>query len=351
MYFSFILTLFTFFMLNSSDLLPQDPSQGKVVIKNRILAKVRDKSISVMDVVKQMDLIFKRSFPQYQTIPQARYEFYSSSWKQILDELVDKELVLFDSEDAKIEISSGEIRQKLETQFGPNVVSTLNTLGIGFDEALQLTKQDLMMKRTIEARVQLKAFQKANTGALKNYYQTHIDDFTQKAYLEYKVLSFRGFQKAKVEEAAKLLHKKLTKNEISFENGSLEEYLERQKSKDSSVKFLLSELYETPVEELSEKYAKALKTIPEGGYTAALEQDNRSKREHLYRLFYLKKIHKESVTPFKKAEARIRNILVEQASQEYTKEYVERLRKQAKLGPNGLFQPLPENFEPFSFVS
>ena len=86
--------------VNDSILFDKDNSPH-LAVNNRILAKVNDKAISVVDVMKKMDVLFYREFPQYTSSMQARYQFYKANWKHVLEELVSKELVMADAEENK----------------------------------------------------------------------------------------------------------------------------------------------------------------------------------------------------------------------------------------------------------
>src|ERR1700730_13068687 len=76
---------------------PED--NARIVVNNRILAKVNGKEISVFDVMKKMDMLFYRQFPEYTSSMQARFQFYQVSWKRVLQDLIDKELIMADAEE------------------------------------------------------------------------------------------------------------------------------------------------------------------------------------------------------------------------------------------------------------
>ncbi len=95
-----------------------------IAIQNSILIKVNDTTISIMDVKKKMDFLFHQHYPQLSNSDEARIQFYESSWRKVLLEMVDQELILADATDKDIQLSDGEIREEMETRFYPNVTQT-----------------------------------------------------------------------------------------------------------------------------------------------------------------------------------------------------------------------------------
>src|SRR5262245_8170025 len=121
-----VLTLINMPLFAVSDALRLGPHENiQIIINNRILAKVNGKAISAFDVMKKMDMLFYRQYPEYTAIPQARLQFYQVSWKRVLQELIDKELILADAEESKLQVSAGDIRQEMELLLGPNIHSSL----------------------------------------------------------------------------------------------------------------------------------------------------------------------------------------------------------------------------------
>src|ERR1700733_15248143 len=95
---SLILVSFLLFLIqplqavNESLLLSSQEPQ--IVVNNRIIAKINGKPISVMDLMKKMDILFYRQYPQYASLVMARYQFYQANWSYVLSEMIDKELIL-----------------------------------------------------------------------------------------------------------------------------------------------------------------------------------------------------------------------------------------------------------------
>ncbi len=117
---------FLFSLLFCTCLLANNPD-GEIIVNNRILAKVQGKSISVLDVMKKMDLFISDHYPEILNAPAGKFQFYQAQWKPVLDQLIDTQLMMADAENRehKITVSDGELREEVMLRFGPNVMGTL----------------------------------------------------------------------------------------------------------------------------------------------------------------------------------------------------------------------------------
>ena len=115
------------------------------------------KAISVMDVVRKMDLLFYRQYPDLASSAMARYQFYTSGWRSVLGAVIDDYLIVADAEEKEITVNDGEVREELEKMFGPDVVLNLDQLGMTLEEAFDLLKTELTVQRMTAIMVRSKA--------------------------------------------------------------------------------------------------------------------------------------------------------------------------------------------------
>lgn len=114
-------------------------TEQEVFVNNRILAKVNGKAISVIDVMKKMDMLFYRQFPEYTyLLHQHAFNFIMSIGNMFSDDLIDKEVILADAEEHKMPLTNGSIRQEMELLFGPNIIANLDKIGMSYDEAYKI---------------------------------------------------------------------------------------------------------------------------------------------------------------------------------------------------------------------
>lgn len=123
--------------------------KDSIIVDNRILAKVRDQVITVQDIVKKLDMIFYRQFPEYRSSAEARLQFYKTHWRSVVQDSVNRQLALLYAEEKKFEVSRGDTREELEELFGPNVMLNLYNAGLNLYDVEEMLKADIMMRRII----------------------------------------------------------------------------------------------------------------------------------------------------------------------------------------------------------
>ena len=110
----------TLCLLVSSSLFAQftmtgQPNAQKIAVQNSILAKVNGTTISMIDVKKKMDLIFHQHYAHLADSTQAKFQFYETSWRRVLSEMIDNELILADAADKEVKLTDGELREEIES--------------------------------------------------------------------------------------------------------------------------------------------------------------------------------------------------------------------------------------------
>ncbi len=314
-------------------------------VNNRILAKIYGKAISVVDVQKKMDIVFYKRFPEYANSPTLRSQFYQINWRPMLNELIDKELILADAKENKVEISKGDVRQEIETIFGPNIMAGLHEVGIPFEEARDMLEGDLMIRRMMMMRVNMKAHRKVSPAEVRKAYQEYI--LTHKVPTEwtYQVISVRHPDPAKGLSTASLLktllsEAKITPEELAKSYHSLE-------SVDADTKVAFSEEFVHTEENASDAYKQILTNLTHNSYSEPIAQQSRAKNETVHRIFFLKALKEGGTVPFNDVEMELHNQLMGVAIGQETEAYLARLRKQAGLDRDKVAELIPPDFEPF----
>ncbi len=338
-----LLILFFFTPLNAApknSFLMKQPTH--IFVNNRILAKVNGKPISVIDLMKKMDLVFYRQFPQYASSVEARFQFYQANWKHILEELVDKELVMADAEENKLPLSQGDIRQEMESIFGPNIIANLDKAGLSYAEASQLIKEDLTLRRMMSARVHAKAVRTITPLMVRAQYEEWAKQNTKPDIWTYQVISFRGADAAKSEEAAKAAYKALAEENIGLTD--LQKRLESLSAIGAQTSFNISSEFEHAPKDVSDSYRESLALLQPGTFSKPISQLSRNGDGQVFRIFYLKSNVQGGAKPFNDVESKLRDQLVEQAVSKESDAYMARLRKHFDTQ---LSNTLPEGFQPF----
>jgi len=313
-------------------------------INNRILAKVNGQVISVVDVMKKMDMLFYRQFPQYTSSTEARFQFYQLNWKKVLQELVDKHWIMSDAESTKMTVSNGDVRQEMENLFGPNIIVNLDKVGLTFDEAWQMVHDDILIRRMIFHRVTSKAIKKISPKDVREAYIVFSKDNIRPGEWHYTVISIRSEDPAQAEEVSKLAHTLLTEGSVPLTE--LNARLTEKDSLGKEVKLNVSEDFNLTDKEISPAYKDILAQLENGTYSAPVAQKSRDK-SIVYRIFYLKDKTETGPIPFTEVENQLKDHLIDEAIAKETKAYLDKLKYQFNTEDSHHTETEPENFQPF----
>lgn len=344
-----LLTLSTI-LLSTSLFAAVVDSGPQIEVNNRVLAKINGNPISVIDLMKKMDFIFYREFPQYADVAEARFQFFSTNWKNVLNEMIDAELIIASAKDVKLKITDGEVRQEIEKIFGPNVVGNIDKLGMTYQEVFKLVQNDLTIKSMSYAMAQVPALNKVGPKEIRQAYDLYVKEHPVEESWEYCVISIKAPNQLKGKALAELSYKLLTENNVppsDLHNALKEHHLITE---DASIS--VSEDFLRKKSELSEAHKEALLKLEEGAYSQPLFQVSRvNNKQALYRIFFIKKHTTEGFIPFADVEGQLKNELLDRAMVEETERYRKKLRTRFCIDDNYLKMMLPDGFEPFHLTA
>lgn len=322
-------------------------NKPKIFVNNRILAKVNGKVISTLDLMKKLDLSFFREYPQYAESVTARYQYYQMAWKSALDEMIDKELVLADAKESKIEVSSGDVRQEMESSFGPNIIANLDKIGMSFDEATKIITEEIIMRRMISGRVHSKALRQVTPIKIKTAYEDFSQDannFRSTQWI-YKVLTIKDPSLQKSEEISKNAYT-LLKEGVPL--SQIPEELKTRKYLTRKSVVSVSNSIESNEQELSENYKRVLSPLDNGMYSEPFPVRSRTSRATVYRILFAEKKTPGGLPSYQEMENILKNRLLDNTVDQETNEYLEKLRKHYHILRSDIDALLPANYEPFT---
>ncbi len=326
-------------------MLPVPEDHREIIVNNRILAKINGKVITVIDVMKKLDIIFYRQFPQYAPSAQARHQFYTINWKSQLDEMIDSELIMADAKECKIEITRGEVRAEIEDQFGPRIMANLDKVGVSFDEAWEITKTELTIKRMMALRVQFKAQQKVSPSLVRSTYEKYKESNRRPTEWAYQVINIRHPEQEKGEASAKHLHNLLQENSIALTD--LAQKTKTIEGLDSDTHVTVSDELKHNEKEISLAYKEILDPLSAGTYSEPIAQESRANRGTVHRIFFLRERIEGSDVPFEEVQAELKARLIAMSIQKDTEKYISGLRQRFGIREEQLKSMMPEGFEPF----
>lgn len=312
----------------------------KMIVNNRVLAKVNGKPITLVDTMKKMDILFYRDYPQYTSSIKARFQFYQANWKSILSDLIDKELIIGDAEENKLPLNNGDVRQEMEDLFGPNIIGNLDRAGLTFDEAFKIVQGDIKLKRMVYVRVNNPAMRKVSPKSVRAAYEKFAEENILPPKWEYQTVTIRADDPVKSANVANHVHQ-LLKEGVALNN--LVEKLKSARLLPEQVQVNLSEVYQQTDKEMSEANKKIITTLSVGEFTSPIAQKSRVNKSTVYRVFYLNNFNKGGAITFHEVENKLKEHLIGEEIQKEMEAYLSRLRKHFDVQEISL-----DGYEPFA---
>lgn len=318
----------------------------RVVVNNRILAKVNGKAISVFDIMKKMDMLFYRQFPEYTSSNQARFQFYMMNWKRVMQDLIDKELIMADADESKMKVSSGDVRQEMEHLFGPSIHASLDKAGISFEEAYKMIHSDIVLKRMLYLRANLKALKQVTPQVIRNAYEEYAKTNIEPAQWTYILISIRDKDPSKGAEAAHQAHKLLSIDQLSL--SKLKDKMTRLASVSSTTNVNVSDEVTHVENELSQVNKEILLKLDLGTFSEPIAQKSRQDGSTVFRILFLKEHIPSRVIPFDEVATKLKDTLLDEASSKETVLYLKKLHKHFDVQEN---LETDDDFKPFALIA
>lgn len=316
------------------------------MVNNRILLKINGKPITVVDVVKKMDLIFYRQFPHLLTSDQARYEFYMNNFRMVFSAFVNDMLVIADAEEKEVEVTEGDIREEMESIFGPDVVGNIDRLGLPYTEAWELIKKEILVQRMNQMMIRSKSQAEVQPKDLKNLYDEYVKAHPPEKEWHYHIVTVRGIDKETVQSTLDRTHTYLLARLVE-KNMALAQ-LSSMLQKEFGVEVSFSEEYIRKEHETSALHKKALQALVPMTLSPPIVQANNKEGGYIGRLFFLKEEKMHEPPSFTQLENDLHRELLQKAMARNGRSYSDKLRSRYGINDEYLAQMIPSDFTPFT---
>lgn len=345
--FLFIFLLFSTsaFALPEFSLMSQS-QEPQLVVNNRILAKINGKTISVIDVMKKMDVYLTHTFPESVHTPMNRYQFYVSNWRMVLEQMIDHELIIADSEEKEIKAADSEIREQMMTRFGPNIMVTLDKIGLTYEEARDMIATELAVQKMTWFRVNNKALQKVGPQDIKLAYKEYCEKNPPLETWKYQVLSLRADTEENAQKLAEKAYLLLQENDVG--ETPLSSVADALIALYSDVSITVSPDYDANNRDISASHASVLSTLTPSSYSKPVSQVSRVGGNTVFRIFLLKEHNITPTRPFEKVSDELYNILMQEAVALETGTYIQKIRNRYSFDASSIDAGAPADFEPFA---
>ncbi len=320
-------------------------AKKRVGVNNRVLASVNGNVISVIDVKKKMDMILFQFYPQYLEVPEARYEFYNSHWKEVLNDLIDRELMIADAEEKGFPISSGDVREELEEIFGPDVMINLDNAGLTLDEAWKMVKADITIRRMLFYQVRMRIAPQVTPNEIRKAYEEEVKVRTAQKECVWRCLTLKSSDTQAASSYAEKLRTMLAEEHVTLD--ALSEELEKRGMQEPQIQLLISQAFRQKQSELSNSLQDLLLNMQEGTYSKPQIQTSRSDPKPVVRIYYVQELKAEEIPSLEELEPRLREDITQSMTARKTAEYLDDLRRHFHLSKEEIERELPINFQPF----
>nr|HEV8051917.1 peptidyl-prolyl cis-trans isomerase [Parachlamydiaceae bacterium] len=261
-------------------------------------------------------------------------------------ELIDKELIVADAEESKLNVSAGDVRQEMETLFGPNIIDNLDKVGLSFEEAYQMVLADITIRRMMYFRVQSKALAQATPKRIREYYDQIAKNTIRDNEWIYRVITIRHKDPVKTAEMANTVQGLLKEDKVAFADlpAKLKD-LAPESPKTPTVS--VSEEFHTNEKELSDTFKKTLATLTPDSYSLPISQKSRADNSTVVRIFYLKEMTPGGAIPFTELAAKIKEALIEESMDKESKAYLTKLRQHFDTQESHIKELTDSDYQPF----
>lgn len=314
-------------------------AEPKIAVQNSILAQVNGKTISMIDVKKKMDMVFHQNYPHLADSARDRFQFYQVSWRFVLMEMIDNELILSDAADKEIKVTDGEVREAMEERFGPNIMQTLDKIGLTYDETWKLIKDEITAQRMRWWFIQSKAVTSVTPQDIRQAYRLYLKEHPAYSECSYKVISIKAEEpnESLAEKAYQILSKS---NQPPNEAKELLKEIEA-----AGVAITVSNEFNAKTQDLSEAHKAALETLSPNTYSRPVIQISKTDKKAVYKIFYLAAKNEHLAPTFEAMAPQLRGELTQKAVEQESAEYLGKLRKHYGFEAD---KTIPEDLHPFS---
>jgi hypothetical protein len=272
----------------------------------------------------------------------ARYQFYSSQWRPTLQQMIDHELMVADAESREVKVSDGEVREEIQTRFGPNVMGALDQLGISYDEAREMVHQDMIVQRIQWVRVTSKVLQKVTSQEIKNAYQKYLQENPAKEEWKYEFVTIRAPEEAAAQELALKLAELKEKSQQNLTVAA--DLFKAELPPESTATLSVSQEFTLEDKALSQAHRDVLSQLKPSEWSAPTAQLSRDGTT-VVRIFHLKDHTKTKPPAFAAVSNDLKNSLLNETAEQESKVYVANLHKRFGFDEKSL--DIPPRFEPF----
>ena len=315
--------LFLFFLCVAGLGFCESPAKQAIVIENRVLATVRDQVITVQDVVKKLDMLFYQNFPEHRASTEARFEFYKATWRKMLEDLVNRQLVLSWAEERQFTVTNGDIRQELEDIFGPNVMMNLYESGFSLHEVQEMIRADILMRRLLYFQVRLPVLAAISPSRVRALYETKVQQHCCEEILHWRTVTLKAKDGDCPKRIADSVFSMLDKEHLSIP--------EVAKKVPDTIEVTASEQFCSEKKEVAPNIYDLLSKLQQGSYSEPISFVSKQNAQKGWRFYIVNSKEQVPISPLADTEGELRFELAQPEIEVKTKELFDELHKEYQV--------------------
>lgn len=320
---------------------------GQVHTNDRVLAKVNDCAITVCDIAKKLEGHLQHQNSGREITSQARFEFFTRYWPQVLRDCIDRELILADAKDRGVVATHGQVREEMEMLFGPDIIQTLEKMNLSYNEAFESVKKEITVRRMLLYRTHYPAQQQVGPKLVRQTYRDFVQAHKGGNKWVFRIVSVQDANAKSALNTADKLQKTIASCSNWPAAQTAIERLINIQGEQSDVR--ISEIYSQNDKDLSKTYRQTLENLEISNCSLPIpftSSDNRMS----YRLFYLIERENRPCPTLRESAARLREVLIEERAGEISQRYLSSLRDRFGVQLEQIEEGIPPNFTPFKLT-
>jgi hypothetical protein len=257
--------------------------------------------------------------------------------------MINNQLILFEATKKELKITDAEVREEVEMRYGPNTIINLVNLGLTYDEALKMTKEDMIIQRMMYYFIKVKADQKITPSAIRSAYRLYCRENPPLETWSYYTISIKSDDDISSQKTAEEIHALL--KEKSQDPKEIEDLFSDIKNNHKNCQISISNLFKVNSKEIATSQQKILSNLKINSYSDIICQTSRTTNKKIHRLFYLKDYEKKDTETFEEKSNKLKEELLNKALAEEFANYFTKLKKQYHVEKNPI---ISNDFVPFS---
>lgn len=322
----------------------QTEDSRTIRMNNRPLVSFHGKVITLFDVVQDMDKRMEENSPESLLTTMGRMQFYEKHWKEALELMIQRILVIKEAEELGIQISDAQLYEEVDTQFGPNVIQTLNEKGMTLEEAKRKAYEDIVINYMHWIRIYQKAFQNVSPEKLEIAYGNYLKQNPPIETYSYQIVSIRS-PKDPYEEIAAKIAPFISNTNISDVEGLVAKL---QSGLKNQTTIQVSKPFNVNASQMSTEHLSILSNLVKNTCSQPILQNSRQDSTPVMRIFYLLDHQKQDIPSFDQLESMLKNELTSQEIAKAQNEYFTKLKKRYRCDRDDFYHMIPDNYQPFS---